>query len=326
MRFSFNILVKAFLVSLFMFFFFIGSVPGHADDIVFWNKMDNADSNTLISEIGSDLTLNEANWTFVPAMFGNGWDNQNENSYAFVYSWDLIEDIREGALSFFWVPEDDGDTYSYSTSYFFSNGATNTPQNDKYQFDFSYSHIYQSFHVSINKRDSSGQNNNVWINSMTSPVTGSWKAGDKVHIALAWHNEPVILNQYIVALWVNGELVAGWETPTQGTLEGWRNTNPTTPFSDVMRIGNSIFPYSADEQLRGPIDNIVFWNYAKEDWSDRFFESPFALSEVLHRISALETKVENLIHALEHHRHNYKTGKGHAHNAVGAKTSQALLP
>ena len=276
-----------FSVTICLLFF---GMPVHlsagTQDVVFWNKMQDFDGSKLTSEVEPDLNLTGTNWGFLPAMFDNGWDNNTESSYAYANSTDLIESIREGAVAFWWVPDDDGDTEfttpfgsARKTTVFFSNGATNYPQNNTYGLEFWYAHYMSpaSFYIQLWKQDNAGNFYQIQMHAGDHAHTGAWQAGDRVHVAFAWHNEPVILGQYIAALWVDGVLAYGWAQPDIGTLEDWRTTNPVTPFSSIMRTGDSIFSYSMDEQLRGPIDNIVFWNYAKSDYSDRFIESPLAL-------------------------------------------------
>jgi len=275
--------ILVFVLSIFILFPI--NLHAQSDGVLFWNKMENDSGNKLISEIGPDLNLANTNWSYRSAMFNSGWDNNHEDSYAYAKSTDVIASSQMGALAFWWVPDDDGDTTLYGSgsdkkaSVFFSNGATNYPTNNRYQFEFWYCHLYDppTFQISLNKRSASGINNLVQMYCDDSPYTGEWKAGDKVHVAFAWHNEPVILGEYIAALWVDGQLVHGWTEPNDGSLEGWETTNPTQPFSEILRIGDSIYPYSTDEQLRGSVDNIIFWDYAKSDYSDRFIESPLAV-------------------------------------------------
>lgn len=276
--------IGGFLLSTVSVLLFLSaSVHAQSDGVVFWNKMENYNGadNSLVSEIGPDLNLAGADWSFRSAMFNDGWDNNSEGSYAYVNTTDVVASSREGALAFWWVPDDAGDEIrGGKASFFFSNGATNYPANDRYGFDLSYSHGSDPPTVSVFfwKKSASGVIHAIHTSAyVPHPYTGDWEAGDRVHVALAWHNEPVILGQYIVAVFVDGELALGWEQPDGGTAEGWRTTNPSQPFSAITRIGDAIFSYSADEQLKGPIDNVAFWDYAKSDFSDRFTENPRTL-------------------------------------------------
>ena len=249
----------------------------------FWNKMENVVDSTLVSEVGTNLTLTGTSYDIEPAMFDNGWDNNVESTYAYANSNDIIACSQQGAVEFYWVPDDDANTTlgwhpppgsHNKASWFFSNGATNTPVNDRWYFEMVYAHYHNppNFQCYFGKTDSFGNYHrcDLWPHHT---IRGNWTAGDRVHVAFAWHNESVILGKYICALWFNGELQYGWIVPDFGTLEGWRTTNPTTPYDPRMRIGDSRFPYTSDEQLRGPMDNVKTYAYAKDDWGDRHIEN-----------------------------------------------------
>lgn len=267
-----------------------GNLLANDHGVTFWNRMESVSGSQLLSNEGSHLTLFGPSWNLLDAKFGKGWDNTHESSFAYANSSELIEDIRQGTMEFWWKPDRAGADNNglYEVSVFFSNGATNFPALDRYHMEFWYArhrHAYgepASFFINFYKvePDLSSDNKPVYhaiqMFNALHPYTGEWAAGGNVHIAFSWHNEPVILDQYIAALWVDGELKHGWTAPDQGTLEGWRTTNPGTAYRESARIGDSIFGYSMNEQLSGPMDNIVFYNYAKSDFSNRFFESPIA--------------------------------------------------
>lgn len=254
----------------------------------FWNTMHRVSGNSLLSEIGPNLTLSGSSYDIEPAMFAGGWDNNSESTFAYANSNDIVASIQQGAVEWYWVPDDDAGTFVWGkTSRFFSNGATNYPVNDRWYMELFYHtfpEIDAAFHGYIIKRDTSGVSHVCGFEGFPDApgsmprIRGNWKAGDRVHLAMAWSNESTILGQYICAFWINGELAYGWTTVTGGTMEGWRTTNPTQPYSTTMRIGDSIFPYSIDEQLRGPVDNITTYAYAKEDWGNRHIEDGSVVS------------------------------------------------
>ena len=103
---------KTFCRYMVIFSCLSGVLHAQSDGVVFWNKMEIDTGNTLVSEVGTNLNLAGTNWSFKPAMFNDGWDNNSESSYAYANSSDLISSCREGALAFWWVPDDDGDTTS----------------------------------------------------------------------------------------------------------------------------------------------------------------------------------------------------------------------
>jgi len=280
-----NVISLTFVIVLFC----LGIVArASTNGVIFWNKMETLNGAALTSEVGPDLLLSGTAWSFKPAMFGNGWDNNSESSYAYVNSSAVMPNINHGAVSFWWVPDDDGPTEFTSpyptsarkVSVFLSNGATNFPQNDRFNFEFWYArHLSPaSFFIYLYKRAADGTATYILMNNNSHTYTGTWQAGDKVHIAFAWNSQPVIEGQYIAALWVDGNLVYGWTQPDSGTLQQWETINPTTAYSPITRIGDSIFSYTMDEQLRGPIDNLVFWDYSKSDYANRSVESPLLIA------------------------------------------------
>ena len=107
-------------------------------------------------------------------------------------------------------------------------------------------------------------------------------AGDIIHLAYLWDVNKGIDGQYSIAIYQDGVLVGG----ISDSLSPQANWAPNMGIAGTWNGGTSGW-----DGIRGPMDNLKIWNYAKTDFLDRCSEDgsiPCVGSNTAPTISILE--------------------------------------
>ncbi|MBN1897847.1 MAG: hypothetical protein JW827_03635 [Spirochaetes bacterium] len=223
--------------------------------LILWNKL-GSDIEVQNSEIGPDGSPNGV--IYAPCKFSNGFKPVGDRNYI-DFDNNVIQD--QGCIEFWWKPDENWNYAVSQKSVFLDSQSMNYPPNDSWGLWFSYVHHSQIISVAHSVMDSMGHYTSV--GGSFTPVT-TWSANDLVHIAMVWDRNKQIEGQYSLAVYINGILQQGYTDDLGPSATGYMYTK--------LRTGSSHFNYSLDSNVRGYMDNIKIWNFAKTDFSDRFVE------------------------------------------------------
>jgi len=229
-------------------------------DPVFWNKLGsideitNSDAGPAVEIFGTPI--------FESAQFDNGVYFETETEYLRTTS-DILP-LQKGCVEFWWRPHYDYNNQSkyYNCRFWGSSiGVPGPSPYGKIRPGGFYNYENSSFAIQILFTDNSGSNY-VLKHAPAKP----FYANDLVHIAYVWDVDTRIEGQYSLAMYQDGELIGAWNDDIKPDI-------PLTCETPYLRIcnfdGNTTTGWDG---VKGSMDNFKIYNYAKTDFSDRFYE------------------------------------------------------
>ncbi len=255
---------------------------------IFWNRLGSVDE-VLNSETGPNIQLTSylyADWQeakFEPAKFDNGlfvnhdinhgWSNDGANFFA-IDTTQMALTPERGTIEFWFKFRYDAATINHA--YFLLSGdqfvAHRTDCN--YFTDTLIAIAWYGWDYGTwGKRFSFGLGNDPdWSREVHTPDFSAgpggslaFNDGDLMHFAAVWDVNGIAGSSDTMRLYINGNVEAS------GT-ETWP---VTSPFDRYLWIGSAPNCNSWDHfynAVKGITDNLMIWNYAKTDFSDRFEE------------------------------------------------------
>ncbi len=280
--------------TLLVFLYIPANLYANQGNVVLWNKL-GSEEEILTSEIGSDGDISPA-IGFTPIEHGDGvalksgvpqvkFDRPFGTSFP-----------DAGTIEFWWVPGRDEN--SSTGSHFDEREAVVITSDAKRSNNFPEMGIYLMSH-SGNYGDRTrvamvlGDQDRIIIE-----YDFDFLAGDKIHVAVTWDKT---LGASPLKTYFNG---------VEGTVIADLSTNPELVIGAIQtEIQDSNYSYDLElfKRSKRPdgahnefdteayVDNLVVWNYAKTDFSDRFEESPLPCTlnvDLSHTDNTLDMKFE----------------------------------
>lgn len=255
---------------------------------IFWNRLGSV-QEVLNSEIGPDIQLTSyqyADWQearFEPAQFDNGlfvnhdinhgWSNDGANFFA-IDTTQMALTPERGTIEFWFKFRYGAETFNHAYFLLSGNQFVAHRTDCTYFTDTLISITWYGWNYgSWGKRFSFGLGKDPdWSREVHTPDfsagPGGYLAfndGDLMHFAAVWDVNGIAGSSDTMRLYINGNVEAS------GT-ETWP---VTSPFDRYLWVGSAPNCNSWDHfynAVKGVTDNLMIWNYAKTDFSDRFEE------------------------------------------------------
>ncbi|MFC1517960.1 LamG-like jellyroll fold domain-containing protein, partial [Candidatus Margulisiibacteriota bacterium] len=234
--------------------------PGPMDGIRLWNKL-GSEAEVTSSVVGPDGVI-VGTITYETAKYDNGFRPLGDYSHKPEFDSSILNSDMKGTIEMWWKADEAHDDTSPGTKssnlMMLWNPAHNLGSQipaDQYGMWIRYLHGTTRFNCQLSS--------SVFSVSYYGDSGFSWGAGDLVHVAFVWDREGIGGTSETAQLYVNDQKIATSDTAIPDDL---------TPVVSAFAVGNSKYNYSSDAQVRGALDNIKVWNYAKTDFSDRFYE------------------------------------------------------
>ena len=228
--------------------------------IVLWNKLD-SDPEVETSEIGPGFEIHGIT-NYEPNQFNNGIYFNSENEYLQTTS--SILDQKKGCVEFWWKPNFNyNEGAASNNSRFWGSSDGGVLQYGEMRIGGSYHPGWEHFTITYNYVDDQG------IGGYQHHATViPFSAGELNHLAFVWDQAGQIEGQYTLAVYQNGTRIGAWNDAITPDI-------PVTMDTPYLWLCN----FDGDttggwDGVRGSMDNVKIWNYAKDTFGDRFNEEP----------------------------------------------------
>ena len=274
--------------------------PPTPANLVLWNRFE-TEQDVLTSEVGPDVQLVNyiyQNWEeamIAPAQFGNGlfvnhdtgegWRNDGANFFAADISQTTLSPER-GTIEFWFKFRYDSSTFNHA--YFFQSGASlaghlpgywsdTCPYNEDMGLSagwngWDYGSYGKRFFFDLNWPGAEpGQrvSASAWTPDFSAAPGGAYDFSDGtlMHFGFVWDASGIDGGPDTLRIYVNGSIAAT-------STETWPTEPAFDPYLYVGSMSNCDPWDTFYNAVKGVTDNLVIWNYAKTDFSDRFDENP----------------------------------------------------
>lgn len=261
------------------------AVPAQSGNVVLWNKLGSV-SEITHSEIGPGLipiSYLVNNWqeaAITPAKFGNGlyvnhdinegWSNNGANFFAANLTQTQLTPAR-GTIEFWFQFKYGAETFNHA--YFFDNrnqllshypdqnwvtGVSMAAGWNGWDYGtFGKRFFFCELSVCAYTPDYSAAPNGEL----------AFSNGTLMHLAFVWDVSGIAGTKDTIRIYVNGAL----KGKTQAI---WSASGHIDPYLFIGSAPNCCNWDTAYNAVKGVTDNLIIWDYAKTDFSDRFNESP----------------------------------------------------
>ena len=244
-----NAFIAAFVVLLTCFF---APVYAQTGNVVLWNKLGSVNEVTH-SEIGPNGTISGGSNAFEPAQFGSGYIRKATGNNMVTFPASVFSGVTRRGTIAIWVNPKVSRPQPYQYGIFGLVGCAYCGRNNNFT-------ILWGDGVSGNGIWSEV---NLGNNVNTNPNGPQYVAtpGKPFHVASVWDINGIDGSTDTLRIYINGVL-------TGKTSNTWNpNVTPTTD----IQLGFGPDGGGYDKFIT---DNIVIYDYAKTDFSDRFVENP----------------------------------------------------
>jgi hypothetical protein len=229
-----------------------------ADGVVLWNKL-GSDYEVTHSEVGPNGTIVGSSFAFEVAQFGNGYVRKAIGENYVIFPASLLNGLtRRGTLAV-WINPNISQPQPYQYGMF---GLVGAP------YGWAWLPSGRGNNISLTWGDGvsglgiqGGVSLGNDVSTPMEPVQFLATPGVPFHVAIIWDIDGIDGTTETVRTYRNGSLI-GKATGT------WDPS--VTPTEDIV-LGYGPDDGGYDKFI---IDNIVIWDYAKTDFSDRFNENP----------------------------------------------------
>ncbi|WP_320042075.1 DPP IV N-terminal domain-containing protein [uncultured Desulfobacter sp.] len=236
------------------------SVVAHAQSsLVLWNKL-GSDSEVSNSMVGDNGTIVGTSYAFEPAMYGDGYVRKAVNKNFLQFPHTVVSDLKERGSLELWINPKVPKPVPYRYGIF---GLVGTPYCSYFGVP-SCCNINLSWGDTVTGKGIYGSVNFGGAGGVTTPPEPEqFVATPNVpfHVAISWDIDGIEGTEDKVRVYRDGEIVSSTE-------DSWDPTG-TTEYDLILGYGPDSGGY--DKFI---IDNLIVWNYAKTDFSDRFNEDP----------------------------------------------------
>ena len=247
-------------------------VQAQTGDVILWNRL-GSDVEVTNSEMGPNGTIipGPLPLTYDALQFGNGVRTHGSVSVGFHsrvrFFFDPANKLADKGTMAFWVRPDYGSDYGGIARWIDIPEDKGTPA----RVDEAAPYIYwRGWERAIAYGICQGNRICQQINVSGPEI--SFRAGDTLHVAIAWDLNGINGTGDKIRAYFNGKQVAA------STSFDWPHG---VPLSGPEMGGSDYNQYAA-------VDNLVIYDFAKTDFSDRFNENPIPSCEgVLPKLSAL---------------------------------------
>jgi hypothetical protein len=279
------------MFKLFFLTMFVLSNNTYAESgsVLLWNKLGSEEEITH-SEVGPGIQLTSyriADWEeaqFQPAQFedglfinhdtSEGWLDDGGNFFAVNLN-DVAVTPERGTLAFWFTFKYDSSIHNHSLFFMVRNALTDHFPNSEIQTNVSiaagwngwdYGSYGKRFFFSIGR----GSDSVHLFTPNYSAAPGGYLEffdGSISHFAFVWDIDGIDETGDTVRLYVDGNIEAS-------SQEAWSTTNGFDPYLYLGSAPNYNGWDHYYNAVKGITDNLVIWDYAKSDFSDRFIENP----------------------------------------------------
>jgi hypothetical protein len=230
-------------------------------EVLLWNKLGSLDE-VLHSEIGPDGTVIGAAYAFEPAQFGHGYVRKAMGANYVVFPASLLDDLTERGTLELWINPKAANPVPYQYGIF---GLVGTPYGWAYGA-LPQHHEYNLWLLWGDGVSGRGLLGGVRFDSQRAetpaePAQFVATPGVPFHAALSWDIAGIAGTADTVRVYRDGVLIGS-------TANAW---NPAGADRYDLTLGFGPDSQGYDKFI---VDNLVIWNYAKTDFSDRFNEAP----------------------------------------------------
>jgi hypothetical protein len=226
--------------------------------LVLWNKLD-SDLEVANSEIGQNGYIVGSNYAFEPAMHGNGYVRKATGANYIRFPHNTIANLNQRGSIELWVNPKAPKPIPYEYGIY---GFVGTP----YHWAFG---VPRSENISLVWGDTVsgtgiiGKLNFSGITTSTPDEPSQFIAtvGVPFHVAMSWDIEGIEGTTDKIRVYRDGEVVGS--TTQSWNLDGGKK--------DDLILGYGPDSGGYDKFI---VDNLIIWDYAKTDFSDRFNEDP----------------------------------------------------
>ncbi len=226
------------------------------DDVILWNKLGSVAEITH-SEIGENGTLVGSQYTFETAQHDNGYVRTAVGQYL-RFPGSVVEQIKYRGSIEMWVNPKVPQPVPYQYGIFCFVGAAyghyGVPSESHIGLSWGDTVTGQGFVGSINL-------GGISVNTPNEPTQFVAEVGVPFHVAMTWDIDGIDGTSDTIRVYRNGVMVGS-------TTDHWDPT-ATAEHDIIMGYGPDGGGY--DKFIS---DNLIIWNYAKTDFSDRFGENP----------------------------------------------------
>lgn len=243
-----------------------GGIPDRS--LVLWNRLGSQSEveNSLVGPDGTIVNV-RGNISFVPGKFGNGFTATGSSMPAAGVDFGLWENIhpnydQAGAIEFWWKPARNYDETGAPDETFHSGIWVPPPQPiSPMALMYRWRGVIGGFDFTVIGSDRAAH---VYASGRVVP----FQAGEWLHVAFVWDMNGLPGHPGVrYGVYVNGDYV-----PLVDALNPGGSIDATMGHFDNVRFSMGYYDADWNNQLNGVLDNVKMWNYAKTDYSDRFWE------------------------------------------------------
>lgn len=230
----------------------------HAAGVVLWNKL-GSDSEVLNSEIGPGGTIIGGDYAFEPAQFGNGYVRKATGDNYISFPSSLVDQLTHRGTIALWINPKVQHPVPYDYGVF---GLVGTPYGWAFLPSDPGWNILLSWGDGVSSLGISGGLNFGSTPTYTpaEPTQFVATSGVPFHVAMSWDIDGIDGTADTIRVYRDGQLIGS-------TTDAW---DPNGTRRDVIVLGYGPDSNGFDKFIT---DNLVIYDFAKTDFSDRFLES-----------------------------------------------------
>lgn len=226
---------------------------------VLWNKL-GSDSEVLNSEVGPDGTIVGSPYTYEPAKYGNGYVRKAGGENCVQFPGSVLHTLNHRGTIELWVNPKVSHPVPYQYGFFALVGqpvsGPTVPENRGNMY------LYWGDGVTGTGLYGGVRFDDSLAETPSEPTQFVATVGVPFHAAICWDINGIDSTDEKVRVYRDGVVVGSTTTP-------W---NPGgTDLEDNFKLGMNPDAQGFDKFIS---DNIIVWNYAKTNFSDRFNETP----------------------------------------------------
>lgn len=239
------------------------SVPivdyAQADNIILWNKL-GSEFEVTHSELGANGNILGSRFAFEPAQFGKGYIRKATGENYLVFQSSSIDSITSKGTIALWITPKVTQPLPYNYGIFGLVGAPYAwaflPNDPGHKINLSWGDGVTGLGIQGGLFF-----NGSSVSTPSEPVQFVAEIGVAFHVAMSWDINGIEGTTDTIHVYRNGQIIGS-------TTEAWSADGP--------EHHNIILGYGPDSGGYDKFitDNIVIWDYAKTDFSDRFEENP----------------------------------------------------
>ena len=248
------------------------SAAGERGNVMLWNRL-GSEQEVSHSEIGPDGMIVGTQHAFEPAQFGAGYVRKAGGENYVKFPAGILHGLRERGTVSLWIVPKVPEPVPYQYGMFALIGQSQTGPRAPH----GRGNVYLDWGDGVTGQGFFGgvQFDDVFAQTPDEPTQFIAAVGTPIHAAICWDIDGIDGGNETVRVYRDGQVVGT-------TTTAW-NPNGAV-LQDCFYLGVNPDSQGYNKWIS---DNIIVWDYAKTDFSDRFIESPLSWTPQLELLTVV---------------------------------------